>query len=277
MLECDRPSLCLRAPNLGNQSGILEPRPDSLADRLGGHLRTHRPVVAGGVVVLVGYIVMTALLIGLGLLITKVLVGGPVSRWDNSVNQWFVAQRTPLLNSWTNVGSELGATFTVIGVAALACIILAIGRHRRELGFIVASLTIEASVSFTTSTLITRIRPNVPRLDAAQPTGSFPSGHTAAAIVLYVTLALVITSLVRSTFLRVVAWLLAIALPIYVGFSRLYQGMHHPTDLIGSAVIAIGSLFFGLLACRTAGAIPRRRTAAAENAASVSSGARMVP
>jgi len=197
---------------------------------------------------------------GLGLIITKVLVGGAVERWDHSGNQWFVAQRTSTLNPLTNIGSEIGATFTIIGVAALACIILAIGRHWRELGFIVASLVIEASVSFTTSTLITRTRPNVPRLDAAQPTGSFPSGHTAATIVLYVSLALVITSLVRNPLLRGLAWVLAIALPMYVGFSRLYQGMHHPTDLIGSAVIAVGSLLFGLLACRTAVAVTDRRT-----------------
>jgi membrane-associated phospholipid phosphatase len=245
---------------VGNQWCILEPSPESLADRLGGHLRTHRPVVAGGVIVLVGYLVTAALAMGLGLLITKVLVGGTVSRWDHTGNQWFVSQRTPQLNSWTNVGSELGATFTIIGIAALACIILAIGRHRRELGFIVTSLIIEASVSFTTSTLITRTRPDVPRLDAAQPTGSFPSGHTAAAIVLYVSLALVITSLVRSTSVRALAWLLAIVLPLYVGSSRLYQGMHHPTDIIGSVLIAAGSLLFGLLACRTAVAVHSRRT-----------------
>jgi membrane-associated phospholipid phosphatase len=220
---------------------------------------------------------MTVLVMGLGLLITQVLVGGPASRWDDSVNQWFVAQRTPRLSSWANVGSELGATFTIIGVAALACFILAIGRHRREIGLIVAGLAVEASVSFTTSTLITRTRPNVPRLDAAQPTGSFPSGHTAAAIVLYVTLALVITQLVQSTSLRAVAWLLAITLPLYVGFSRLYQGMHHPTDLIGSVVIAVGSLLFGLLSCRIGVAVTRRRTVATEHGASVPVVARVVP
>ena len=180
--------------------------------------------------------------------------------WDRNLNLWFVDQRTAALNPVANIGSELGATYTIIGVAALACIVLAIGRHWRELGFIVACLAVEASVSFATSTLVTRTRPNVPRLDAAQPTGSFPSGHTAAAIVLYVSLAIVITLLVRNTFLRAVAWLLAIALPIYVGSSRLYQGMHHPTDLIGSALIATGSLLIGLLACRTAGAVADRRT-----------------
>ena len=47
---------CLRASSVGNQSGILEPSPDTLAERLGGHLRTHRPIVAGVVIVLVGSI-----------------------------------------------------------------------------------------------------------------------------------------------------------------------------------------------------------------------------
>jgi undecaprenyl-diphosphatase len=74
----------------------------------------------------------------------------------------------------------------------------------------------------------------------------------------------VITLLVRNTFLRAIAWLLAIALPIYVGSSRLYQGMHHPTDMIGSALIATGSLLIGLLACRTAGAVAERRLARGE-------------
>ena len=267
----------MRDSNEGNPSAIFEPSPDALAERLGGHLRTHRPVVAGGLVVLVGYLLMTALLIGLGLLITQVLVGGPVEAWDHNLNQWFVDQRTPTLNPVANIGSELGATFTIIGVAALACVILAIERHWRELGSIVAGLAVEASVSFTTSTLITRTRPKVPRLDAAQPTGSFPSGHTAAAIVLYVSLAIVITLLVRSTFLRAVAWLLAIALPIFVGSSRLYQGMHHPTDLIGSAVIAVGSLLFGLLACRTAVAVTGRRTDVADRTHPAPTEAKAVP
>jgi undecaprenyl-diphosphatase len=228
-------------------------------------------------VVLIGYLVMAALAMGLGLLFTKVFVGGPVERWDDSLNQWFVAQRTATLNPLTNVGSELGATFTIIGIGALACIVLAIGRHRRELGFIVASLVVEASVSFTTSTLITRTRPDVPRLDAAQPTGSFPSGHTAAAIVLYVGLALVITWLVRNALLRALAWILGSALPLYVGFSRLYQGMHHPTDLIGSVVIAVGSLLFGLLACLTASAVGRSRTRSDERRTPTRSGAKVAP
>lgn len=93
--------------------------------------------------------VMTVLLIGIGLLLTKLLVGGPVGTWDSSENRWFVTQRTSTLNSVSSVGSALGATLTVVGIAVAVGIVLAIGRHWRELGFLVAGLTLEASVALT--------------------------------------------------------------------------------------------------------------------------------
>jgi membrane-associated phospholipid phosphatase len=246
-------------------SSVFEPTPDGLAERLGGHLRTHRPVVAGGTVA--GYVVMAALVIGLGLIITKWLAGGPVGTWEDSVNRWFVEQRTTTLDSVSRVGSDLGATLTIIGIAVVAGIVLAIRRHWRELGFLVAALTLEASVSLTSSLVINRARPDVRRLDAAPPTSSFPSGHTAAAIVLFVSLAILITSYVRNTTVRIFVWIVAAAIPIYVGISRLYRGMHHPTDEMGSAVIAAGALLFALLACRTAGAVLHDRTTTMKRAA----------
>ena len=214
-----------------------------------------------------GYVVMAALAIGLGLIVTKWLAGGPVGTWEDSVNRWFVEQRTTTLDSVSRAGSDLGATLTIIGIAVVAGIVLAIGRQWRELGFLVAALTLEASVSLTSSLVVNRTRPNVRRLDAAPPTSSFPSGHTAAAIVLFVSLAIVITSYVRSTTVRVLVWIVAAAIPIYVGISRLYRGMHHPTDEMGSAVIAAGALLFALLACRTAGAVLHDRSAKTERAA----------
>ena len=68
-----------------------------------------------------------------------------------------------------------------------------------------------------------------------------------------------------------------IAVPIYVGLSRLYQGMHHPTDLIGSVVIAVGSLLFGFLACQTATTVARLRTTADERLTPTRSEAKVAP
>lgn len=235
-------------------TAIFEARP-GLSQRLARHLRTHRPFTAGAVVTVIGYLVLTALLVGIGFLLTELLLDGPIGRWDDSINVWFVRHRTPTFDELTIWGSRLGDTVTVIGIAALAVGILAIARHWAQIAFLVGALVIEVTTFVTTAFLVERQRPAVRQLDAVPPTSSFPSGHTAASIVLYVGLAIIVTSLVRQAFVRALVWSLAGVLPIAVALSRLYRGMHHPTDVIASAIGAAGCLVFALLATRTGAAV----------------------
>jgi membrane-associated phospholipid phosphatase len=211
---------------------------------------THRPVVTAATVGIVGYVVMTAILLGLGYLLTHFLIQGSIGSWDDSVNRWFVTQRTSTLNSVTAVGSMLGSTLPVVGIALIAAVVSAIGRRWGAVALLAVALVIEVTTFLTTAVVINRPRPSVPKLDVAPPTSSFPSGHTAAAIVLYVGLAIIVSGLTRSMFLRAVVWFLAVALPVFVALSRLYRGMHHPTDVFGSCVLGAGALLFGLMAAR---------------------------
>ena len=242
----------------------MEPvRAGSLPDRLARRSRTRRPVVAGIAVGVSGYVVMTTILVALGLLLTKVLLDGPVGRWDYALDRWFFVQRQATFDAITEWGSMLGDTMAVVGVAAVAVVVLAIGRHWAHIAFLVGALVIEVTTFVTTTFVIDRERPTVPHLDPGPPTSSFPSGHVAASIVLYVGLALIITSLVRSRFVRTLAWIAAIALPIFVALSRLYRGMHHPTDVIGSVIGALGCLAFAFLATRTGVAVAEANERAA--------------
>lgn len=242
----------------------MEPvRAGSLPDRLARRSRTRRPVVAGIAVGVSGYVVMTTILVALGLLLTKVLLDGPVGRWDYALDRWFFLQRQATFDAITEWGSMLGDTMAVVGVAAVAVVVLAIGRHWAHIAFLVGALVIEVTTFVTTTFVIDRERPTVPHLDPGPPTSSFPSGHVAASIVLYVGLALIITSLVRSRFVRTLAWIAAIALPIFVALSRLYRGMHHPTDVIGSVIGALGCLAFAFLATRTGVAVAEANERAA--------------
>jgi undecaprenyl-diphosphatase len=238
---------------------LLEPRRGSPADRLGNRWRDHSPITATSVVAITGLIVIAAVMVGLGLLLVHVLAPGGLGRWDASVNGWFVRQRTPTLNTVTRWGSDMGATLTVVGIAFVAAVGLAIARLWDAVRFLVISLVIEVSSFLISTVFVSRPRPDVPKLDVSPPTSSFPSGHTAAAIVLYVGLALIVSSLTRGAFLRAVVWVLAIALPIAVGVSRLYRGMHHPTDEVASVVLAIAALLIGLFAVRTGAAAAARR------------------
>jgi len=137
-------------------------------------------------------------------------------------------------------------------VAAVVVIVLFIARRWSDAAFLVTALAVEVSVFLITTVLVARPRPTVPQLEPAPPTSSFPSGHTAAAIALYVGLAMLLSPHVRSTGLKVLIWAVAISFPVFVAVSRVYAGMHHVTDVLASVIVGAGALMVASLAIRTA-------------------------
>ncbi len=197
-----------------------------------------------------GAVVMCAILAGLGLSLTEGLLSGPLGHWDESVNDWFLNHRTPSVNGVAHVGSTIGGTGWIIGVAAFVVIAFLSFGWRRGAGLLIVALAVEVSVFLLTTVIVARERPTVPQLEASPPTSSFPSGHAAAAITLYVGLALALTPHVRSWWLRVIVWLVAVAIPLFVAVSRIYAGMHHVTDVAGSLVLGAGALATATIAVR---------------------------
>jgi membrane-associated phospholipid phosphatase len=103
-------------------------------------------------------------------------------------------------------------------------------------------------------------RPHVVRLENLPVNASYPSGHTAASIVVYGGLVLLLTSRITNTAFRVCAWTVAVLIPIYVVLSRMYRGMHYPLDVTGGALVGIAALIVIVFACRSAGAASQLRT-----------------
>jgi undecaprenyl-diphosphatase len=193
--------------------------------------------------------VITGFLLAIGLLLTHVL-DGSVGRWDNHVNRWFVTQRTGWANGVSSVASFMLDTVPVVAVAACAVLILVLLHHRRAALVLVFGLGLEITVFLSVTYPVARPRPDVPRLSSTPSTSSFPSGHTAAAVVLYGGIALVIHYLSRRRPVRVAAWGVAVSIVLIVAVSRVYRGMHHPSDVMIGAVYGAGCLWVAVLAVR---------------------------
>jgi undecaprenyl-diphosphatase len=69
-------------------------------------------------------------------------------------------------------------------------------------------------------------------MDVAAQGYSFPSGHSSNAVVVY-------GSLAAHEKKRKLLWVLAVALPLLVGFSRVYVGAHFPTDVLAGWVLGV--------------------------------------
>jgi undecaprenyl-diphosphatase len=85
--------------------------------------------------------------------------------------------------------------------------------------------------------LVDRERPPVRHLDEAPPTSSFPSGHTAATIALWGSLAVLANERARSAVVRNLFLVLAFVVPVLVASSRMYRGMHYLSDVLGGVLL----------------------------------------
>ena len=190
-----------------------------------------------------GAVVLALALIGIGLLLTRVLES--LTHTDGVLERWFVSHRTDTLNAITAVGSDLAKTSTAAAVAAVAFFALRIWLRRWHESLVLAiALGGEVLIFLIVAAVVHRPRPPVFRLDPAPPTSSFPSGHTAAAVIVYGFLAFVLWRYMANRYLAAMLCTLLIAVPVAVGLSRLYRGAHFPTDVIAGAVLGIVWLSF---------------------------------
>jgi membrane-associated phospholipid phosphatase len=229
------------------------------AQTMGERLRGWPPAAAMATLSVGGAAVLMVVMIAIGLVITSSSLSAPIIAWDSSLGRWFELHRTATLNTWTDIGSILAGSGTILLVAGISVAVLLIRRLWYEAAFVVIGLCIESSAFLVTALIVDRPRPTIEPLDPLPVTSSFPSGHAAAAIALYVGLAIVISSHTERRAIRVPVWIAAIVLPIWVGLSRVYRGMHHPTDVLASIVLGVGALCFALLAVRAGTVVANHR------------------
>jgi undecaprenyl-diphosphatase len=171
---------------------------------------------------------------GFGLLLT-----GPFKGWDRSesaLNRSLQDTRDRAWDSVTALWSHVGNTEIVIGVCVVAVVVVWWRTRRWWFALIPAlAITLQATIFVTVSAVIGRARPDVPHLDPAPPTSSYPSGHVGASVALYSSFAIMATTIKRAWLRRTVIGVCSV-IPVLVAYARLYRGMHHLSDVVVGAI-----------------------------------------
>jgi membrane-associated phospholipid phosphatase len=237
---------------------LCTPGPGSMAERLGDRFSRVHPLLVGALVVLMGFVVLAGAAIGIGFLLTDVVLPGSIQRWDEGAVRALASGR-PTFNTATLIGSYFAEFATVIIIGGIG-IALAIWQHWYRLAVLFTiAIFLEGGIYLAATNTVVRERPNIPRLEHLVPNDSFPSGHVAASVVLWCFLALLVWNATTKPWARALAVVAFVLAPVVVALSRMYRGMHHPTDTMAGYAIGWGCVLVALLAVRAWAAANQRR------------------
>lgn len=238
-------------PDQSRAARRTEPHLDGRTARIANRIQRLPSLVVSWLTANAVAAVIAASMVGLGLLITKVVLNvGAVNDADNWLPTVLAHHRTAFLTQASYVGSLIGDAPVVVPLVAAVALALALGRRWRLATFVVQAGLAEGLMYLITTTFVSRERPQVVQLDRLNLHHSYPSGHTAASVAVYGSLALLLTAHFRGARLRLAVWSLAVVIPFIVGLSRIYRGEHHPIDVAAGAAMGVGALIAALVAAR---------------------------
>ena len=142
---------------------------------------------------------------------------------------------SPSWDRFFSVVTEAGYQYGVIPLDTLIVLLLLGLRRWREAMFAAFSFVGSALLNMSAKQFFQRDRPSLWESIAPEHTFSFPSGHAMGSM----TLAAVLIALAWRTRWRWPVLLLASTFALLVGVSRIYLGVHYPSDILGGWCAAL--------------------------------------
>jgi undecaprenyl-diphosphatase len=189
--------------------------------------------------------------------ITEEVIEGESRAFDRAVLLWIGANVPAWMDGPMRAATTLG--YYMVVVPLLAASSLAFYLRGWRLSAVMLVISTAGSVFLTTvlKVVFRRARPEV--IDSGYTAGfySFPSGHATVAVGFYGALALILAYHLRGP----ARW----AVVLLIGFSRLYLGVHYPTDVLAGFLaaplwlVSVGGVYALWLSVRGIRAVERRR------------------
>ncbi|MFI9010915.1 phosphatase PAP2 family protein [Actinosynnema sp. NPDC053489] len=224
-------------PQAPLSEGLVPEAADDLSPLAGRRVRVPPDFGHVAARLLVAWGLLLGALFGLGTWLTAAGPDVPPA-WDRAVVEWFADHRVPAWNSAMGTVQTAGGTGPVIAAALAVCVVaLAVTRSWRPVLLVVLGMVGEVTLFLVTTAVVDRARPAAKLSDNLPPTSSFPSGHVAASLVLCTSVVVLVVRGTRTPWRWAAVAVLLV--PVAIAAQRLYSGVHYPTDLLGSLLLAV--------------------------------------
>lgn len=183
---------------------------------------------------------LALLALGLLALLAERIAAGAVDRWDVGILVWMRGHEHPVLDALALVAAGLGSSAAAWIVIFAGTLLLWRTRHRSSAYLLWVSLGGGVVLNRLLKVWFDRPRPDLFDGDlellrwtfSFPRSPSFPSGHALTAMVIFGTLAYLAARLGPTSRLRRLTFVASALVILLVGLSRIYLGVHYPSDVL---------------------------------------------
>lgn len=205
---------------------------EALVDRVGSLLGALGIfLIAGAIVAGIGTWVFSELA-------ERVMSGG-TQKFDESVLRWAASLHTPTLDSVMLEITTLGTGTVVLMIVCVAALFLTLTRHKYSALLLIVATAGGLLLDMWLKHWFARPRPHVFVWGTQAFGSSFPSGHAMSATVVYSTVAYLAARLHERRWARAITMSIALLLVLLICFSRIYLGVHYPSDVAAGVIIGL--------------------------------------
>ena len=172
--------------------------------------------------------------------LARMVAGGATAEFDSSVRDAIQTVGSPWL-TWVMLRiTRMGSEWVLVPIGGLIAMrLVRVGRRHAAALLVIAALGGEA-LNQILKLVFARPRPESAFFGYELPTSySFPSGHALVSACFYGSLAAILTRRMQSGAGRLATWIGAAAFAVAIGFSRIYLGVHYPSDVAAGYAAAI--------------------------------------
>lgn len=176
---------------------------------------------------------------------TILVITNSLTLFDDKIYQFIISFQNDALTSIMKVITSFANPLTIVSLC-LASLLSLIWKYKASIYLIIVTI-ISTVFNFLTKNIVLRTRPDHLRL--IEETGySFPSGHAMGSIAFYGFIIFLLSKSKINKYLKIFLSII-IGLTIFlIGISRIYVGVHYPSDIIGGFllgyIILISSIEF---------------------------------